>query len=306
MTKLKIGFALGGGAARGWAHIGVIRALAEMEIKPDIIAGTSIGALVGAVYAVERLDELEDWVRKLRRRDVAALLDINLFAGGLIEGDKLMNTFRHYFDAQKIQNLSMPFGAIATDLANGNEVWFQEGNLWDAIRASIAVPGLFSPWHYRERWLADGGLVNPVPISLCRALGADQVIAINLNSNLISKHFDLVNHKNPPKNAREALQKDPEEGSSVRDWFEGIKARISGSDEDDRPGIVDVLSSSLYIMQERITRSRMAGDPANVLLNPHLESIGMMEFDRAREAIDEGYAAVQRMRDDIERNILLH
>lgn len=301
MTNTKIGFALGGGAARGWAHIGVIRALEEMGIKPDVISGTSIGSLVGAVYTVGRLDELEHWVLSLRRRDVAALLDINLFAGGLIEGDKLMHTFKAYFSDQDIKDLSIPFGAVATDLSSGNEVWFQDGHLWNAIRASIAVPGLFSPWFYRDKWLADGGLVNPVPISLCRALGADKVIAVNLNSNLIAKHFDSIKFSKPKHTEKPVTV---ENGSDISEWFNAVKKRITGEEWNNRPGIVDVLSSSLYIMQERITRSRMAGDPPEVYLNPHLENIGMMEFDQARNAIDEGYQVVQRMRDHIERNIL--
>lgn len=300
MTTSKIGFALGGGAARGWAHIGAIRALEEMGIKPDVIAGTSIGSLVGAVYTVGRLDELEDWVLKLRRRDVAALLDINLFAGGLIEGEKLMNTFKAYFSEQDIKDLSLSFGAVATDLSNGNEVWFQDGHLWSAIRASIAVPGLFSPWFYRDRWLADGGLVNPVPISLCRALGADKVIAINLNSNLISKHFDSFKFKKTKASKEKFL---PTDTTDMSEWFTTLKNRITGIEWNTHPGIVDVLSSSLYIMQERITRSRMAGDPPDVLLNPRLENIGMMEFERAREAIDEGYKVVQRMQEHIERGM---
>lgn len=300
MTNAKIGFALGGGAARGWAHIGVIRALAEMGIKPDVIAGTSIGSLVGAAYAVGCLDELESWVVKLRRRDVAGLLDINLFAGGIIEGEKLMKTFKAYFSNKNIEDLSIPFAAVATDLSNGNEVWFQDGHLWNAIRSSIAVPGLFSPWFYRDKWLADGGLVNPVPISLCRSLGADKIIAINLNSNLIAKHFDVMKYNKTNHDINNITVKD---STDFSEWFNTLKKRLTGEERNSRPGIIDVLGSSLYIMQERITRSRMAGDPPDVYLNPHLEMIGMLEFDRAEESIDEGYQVVQRMRDHIERNI---
>lgn len=299
MANQKIGLALGGGAARGWAHIGVIRALAELDIKPDIITGTSIGSLVGAIYAVGKLDELENWVRKLRRRDVAALLDINLFAGGLIEGEKLMKAFKHYFDEKNIEDLSIPYAAVATDLSNGNEVWLQKGHLWNAIRASIAVPGLFSPWFYLDRWLADGGLVNPVPISLCRALGADKVIAVNLNSNLVAKHFDSYHQQDlEPTDTNESA----DGPLDVSEWFNSLKTRLLGEQWESRPGVVDVLSSSIYIMQERITRSRMAGDPPDVFLNPHLEDISMMEFERAEEAINEGYAVVHRLREDILRN----
>ncbi len=301
MTTPKIGLALGGGAARGWAHIGVIRALEEMGIKPDVIAGTSIGSLVGAAYVVGNLDELEAWVVKLRRRDIAALLDINLFAGGLIEGEKLMHTFKHYFSAHSIEDLPVPFGAIATDLSNGNEIWLQKGPLWNAIRASIAVPGLFSPWYHRDMWLADGGLVNPVPISLCRALGADKVIAVNLNSNLITKHFDTFNNKK--SDSKNNLQKG---STDIAEWLTVLKNRILGERQESHPGITDVLSSSIFIMQERITRSRMAGDPPDIYLNPRLENIGMMEFDRAREAIDEGYNVVKRLREEIELTIPIH
>ncbi len=170
--KTRIGIALGGGSARGWAHIGVIRALADAGIEPDIVCGTSIGALVGAAYVGGELDPLEAWVRSLRLQTVVSFLDFSL-NGGLIKGEKLIGFFRNHFVDRDIRELARPFGAVATDLRRGREVWLCEGRVTDAVRASIALPGLFTPVQLDGRWLVDGGLVNPVPVSLCRAMGAD-------------------------------------------------------------------------------------------------------------------------------------
>src|SRR4051812_39115353 len=178
--KPKIGLALGSGSSRGWAHIGAIRALEERGVKPDIICGTSIGALVGAVYASGQLDALETWVTGLAWTKVVRLMDIT-WRGGLIRGQRLFNIFRATFQDRDLSELPMPFGAVATELSTGREIWLRHGKLLDVVRASIATPGLFTPVVHDGTVLVDGGLVNPVPVSMCRALGADLVIAVDLS-----------------------------------------------------------------------------------------------------------------------------
>lgn len=189
MSKPLLALALGGGAARGWAHVGVIRALEMRGVRPDIVCGTSIGALVGAAYASGELDRFEGWLKTLSVMDVVGLMDLSL-NGGLIKGEKLMGFFEKTFVDRPIESLDMPFAAVATDLHTGAEIWLREGSTANAVRASIAVPGLLTPSHYRGKTLVDGGLVNPVPVSLARAMGADKVIAVDLNADLIGRHLD--------------------------------------------------------------------------------------------------------------------
>ncbi|HWR78372.1 MAG TPA: patatin-like phospholipase RssA [Thiobacillus sp.] len=287
----RIGLALGGGSARGWAHIGVIRALADAGIEPDIVCGTSIGALVGAAYVGGELDRLEAWVRSLRLQTVVSFLDFSL-GSGLIKGDKLIEFFRSHFVDRGIHELARPFGAVATDLRRGREVWLREGRVSDAVRASIALPGLFTPVQRDGSWLVDGGLVNPVPVSLCRAMGADVVIAVDLNADLLGRHL-----KSRPAKAKPT--RPPAETETLADT---VMARIQtgmsqlGINHDDGPrlpAMLDVLASSINIMQVLITRSRLAGEPADVMVTPLLADLGLMEFHRAGVAIDAGRRAVE-------------
>lgn len=296
MADLKIGLALGSGSARGWAHIGVIRALEENGIKPDIVAGCSIGALVGAAYRGGNLETLEKWVRKLTFWDVVRLLDVRMM-GGLIEGESLMASFEDKLKNINIEELPAPFAAVATDLASGREIWLQEGPLPTAVRASIALPGLFSPVRVDKRWLVDGGLTNPVPVSLCRAMGADVIIAVNLNSDIVGRHL------------KSSEERRKEVKSEERDLFNQMLAKLNSGILESKlarwgknkqnaeavPGLFEVMASSINIMQDRITKSRMAGDPPDVLLSPRLGKLGLLEFDRAEEAIAEGYESVRRM-----------
>ncbi|MCW8827854.1 MAG: patatin-like phospholipase RssA [Gammaproteobacteria bacterium] len=296
MADIKVGLALGSGSARGWSHIGVIRALEENGIKPDIVAGCSIGALVGAAYRGGQLDTLEKWVRALSFWDVVRLLDVKMM-GGLIEGENLMASFEDKLRDINIEELSTPFAAVATDLGSGREMWLREGPLRNAVRASIALPGLFSPVRLGDRWLVDGGLTNPVPISLCRAMGADVIIAVNLNSDLVGRHL-----KSKEERSREI--KDEE-----RDLFNQLLSKLNSGILESKlarwgknkkngetvPGLFEVMASSINIMQDRITKSRMAGDPPDVLISPRLGKLGLLEFDRADEAIAEGYESVRRM-----------
>ncbi len=292
--RRKLGLALGSGSARGWSHIGIIRALAQRHIRPDIVCGSSIGALVGASLACNRLDRLEAWVRGLTVKEILRLMDFRLRSGGLIQGERLMNSFMQYVDDVDIEALPMLFGAVATDLEAGREFWFRSGPLLDAVRASIALPGLFSPGYHQGRWLVDGGLVNPVPVSMCRALGADIVIGVNLNNEIAGRRA-----RSAGLETRLALAlPESELFQRIADGLAPIRKRVrSILVEDDRktrtPGMFEVMTGAIDVMQDRITKSRLAGDPPDILISPRLGHMGLLEFDRAEEAIEEGIAAVE-------------
>ena len=286
-----VGLALGGGSARGWAHIGVIRALADAGIEPDIVCGTSIGALVGAAYVDGDLDRLEAWVRSLRLQTVVSFLDFSL-SGGLIKGDKLIEFFRSHFVDRDIRELARPFGAVATDLRRGREVWLREGSVSDAVRASIALPGLFTPVQREGRWLVDGGLVNPVPVSLCRAMGADLVIAVDLNADLLGRHL----RPDPARAPHPRAAAEPETlAETVMARIQNGMSQLGINQENGPkpPAVLDVLASSINIMQVLITRSRLAGDPADVMVTPLLAHLDLMEFHRAGVAIEAGRRAAE-------------
>lgn len=294
-SDLRIGLALGSGAARGWAHIGVIRELQRHDVVPDIICGTSIGALVGAATAAGDLSELEDWVRSLTWQKVVSYFDFTL-NGGLIKGAKLFDFFRENVRDRAIEDLDMPFGAVATDLENGREIWLRQGSMFDAVRASISLPGLFTPVERDEVLLVDGGLVNPVPVSMCRALGADMVIAVDLNADLVSAaHRD---HKGllavPDSDSSELPLSD---SLSLIDRIQRkLASALALQDADhDTPSMVDVVTASINIMQVRITRSRLAGEPADALITPRLAHFALLDFHRAEEAIDTGAAATEQV-----------
>lgn len=300
-TDARVGIALGSGSARGWAHIGVLRALTEMGIEPGIVAGSSIGAFVGAAYASHQLDTLEDWCRTLTWKEILGYLDLSLLGGGFVQGDKLLQFAREQVGDSSIESLPCQFGAVATELHTGREIWFRKGSLLDSVRASIALPGLFAPFKLDGRWLVDGGLVDPVPISLCRAMGAEVVIAVNLNGDIVGKH--------DKRKGREKYRRKKTVGEDADVWArlsnqittsfneqkEAFLSQLLGENRD-TPGLFDVMASSINIMQDRLTRSRMAGDPPEIMLTPRLSRLGLMEFDQAAVAIDEGRACVERMR----------
>jgi len=286
--KPRIGLALGSGSARGWAHIGAIRALEERGIKPDIVCGTSIGALVGAAYASGELERLEKWVTGLAWTTVLKLMDIT-WRGGLIRGNRLFTLFQTIYGERDISDLPVPYGAIATELHSGREIWLRAGKVLDAVRASCAMPGLFTPVIREGVILVDGGLVNPVPVSMCRALGADLVIAIDLSWGKLGPYRD--------KGGDRGVEVAPRD---VPGWLERIRSNWvkakSGQNEDPSiPSIFEVFTTALDITEQRIARSRLSGDPADVLLTPLLPDFATMDFHRAQEAIDEGRASVDRM-----------
>jgi len=282
-----IGLALGGGAARGWAHIGVIRALEEAGIRPDVICGTSMGALVGAACAAGELDAFEEWAVNLGVRDVLAHLDFSL-GGGFFKGEKLMDFFRGKFVDREIGDLGIPFAAVATALHTGAEVWIRQGSTLDAVRASIAVPGLFTPVAFDGAILVDGGLVNPIPVSLARVMGAEIIIAVDLCSDLVGRR------------PAEAPLREPEPGfygewmAKLHDYLGDLIPALS-PDAPVMPSMLEVLTSSVYIMQVRIARSRLAGDPPDLVITPRLGHLGLLDFHRAEEAIAEGRQAVARI-----------
>jgi NTE family protein len=288
-NKLRIGLALGSGAARGWAHIGVIQTLQRNDISPDIVCGTSIGALVGATMVAGELDRLDRWVRTLSWQKVIGYFDLTM-AGGLIKGEKLFDFFHEHLEDRNIEELDRPFGAIATDLASGREIWLRDGSVFEAVRASISLPGLFTPVERNGDLLVDGGLVNPVPVSMCRALGAQVVIAVDLNADLLS-----AIHRDKATTAVISAAPDDEPDSLLERIQQRLSAALSLDRKDhDTPSVVDVVTASINIMQVRITRSRLAGEPADALITPRLAEFALLDFHRAKEAIEEGEAAAER------------
>lgn len=288
-----IGLALGSGAARGWAHIGVIRTLEEAGIVPDLVCGTSIGALVGAAYAAGELDRLEPWVQGLGWQQVVGLLDLKM-GGGLIQGGKLVDFFRRHFKDPGIGHLQRPFACVATELGSGREVWLRDGPVIDAVRASIAIPGLFTPAALDGRLLVDGGVVNPVPVSLCRAMGADVVIAVDLNWQLLSRRHRVASRTRvqPPASEGQSPSR-PGVLDAVLGRFQWTGWRPGTRSEAETPSMLDVLTTSLNIMQMRITQSRLAGDPADVVVRPRLPDIAAMDFHRGAPIVAEGRRAAR-------------
>jgi len=293
-ASLKIGLALGGGSSRGWSHIGVIGALAEVGVMPNIICGTSIGALVGASYTTNKMEKLEQWACALTKYETARFFEINTSLTGFVDTERLHHFLNEYVAGDKIviEELGKQYAAVSTDLETGREVWFTKGSLIEAVWASISIPGLFPAIRNNNRWLVDGGLVNPVPVSVCRALGADIVIAVNLNGDIVGKHFD---HTNKPEKQGDSVV------CKITDLVKDYTGSLFSTDNDSEqpPNLFDAIAGSVNITQDRITRSRMAGDPPDILLSPKLSHIGLLEFYRASEAISEGTKCVQRMMPEI-------
>ncbi len=310
----RIGLALGSGAARGWAHIGVIRALQAAGIEPEVVSGSSVGAVVGAAYASGNLDAFEKWVAGLDRTRVLRNLDLS-FRGGLLKGTQFFSFMSPELPDCDIAALPRAFGAVATDLATGQEVWLREGSLHEALRASVAMPGLITPAGRAGRWLVDGGLVNPVPISLCRAMGADSVIAVDLNTILLGRRdiqariaaeTEPASEESGEATDTASLEQAGEEAdggeesrlrATVEAWARELRQRVAATDpprDPSQPSLYEVLANSLAIMQVRITRSRMAGEPPDLLVTPRLPDFALLDLDRGDEAIAEGRRATER------------
>jgi NTE family protein len=301
-----IGLVLGSGAARGFAHIGVMRALQAHGIAPDIIVGTSMGALVGGCYATKQLDTLETWARSLTRRRVIGYLDVRIGGAGLIGGGRLASRLAESVGDAAIEDLPIRFAAIATEIGTGHEVWLTRGSLALAIRASYALPGIFPPVHVGGRWLVDGALVNPVPVSAARALGARVVIAVNMDADRFGRGVTIASHGADPADSHAVTP--PAESRNgfarLRGMFgaeRALKRQIIAGDA--RPNFSTVMIESFNIMQDRLTRMRLAGDPPDVHITPHIAHIGWLDFHRAAESIAVGQAATEKAIDSITESI---
>ncbi|MBR4747313.1 MAG: patatin-like phospholipase family protein [Desulfovibrio sp.] len=328
---MNVGIALGSGSARGWAHIGVLEALAGMGIVPRVVAGTSIGAVVGAAYAAGRLSAVRDWACAFSRTDVASYVNFTGLLQGLISPGRLRQSLAEHVVPEDLAIEDMPrhFACVATEMSLGREQWFTQGSALDAVWASMALPAVLPPVRSKDSWYVDGGLVNPVPVSVCRALGADVVIAVNLNGALLpglaragAQARDAREAKaakaaagpqEAPMPAEKAGDETPQADSirnqlgrmarTVKDYAPDWLGWAKGDAEASKPvppGILETVLASVNIAQDRITRSRMAGDPPDVLVTPRLGHLGLLDFHRAEEAIAEGRRATEAMRPAIE------
>jgi NTE family protein len=299
-----IGLALGGGAARGFAHIGIMRTLLANGIVPDVVVGTSIGAAVGGTYAADRLDTLEDWARSLQgMRNILGYLDIRLDGSGLIGGEKLASRLEEAVGQTLIEDLPMKFASVATEVRTGHEIWLTRGRLVDAMRASYALPGIFSPVMIGDRWLVDGALVNPVPVSAARALGAEIVIAVNLSSDIFTHSTTIYSHGAMPAPVAADAEETPVKRRFPRLFSpeKTVKREFFGTAG--RPGISSVMVDAFNIMQDRITRARLAGDPPDLLITPRVGQFGWFDFHRAEELIAHGTRAAERALESIQETI---
>lgn len=287
--KPRIGIALGAGGARGFCHIGVLKELQAQNRAPQIVSGSSIGALVGACYAAGRLQELENWARSLNRFKAISLWDITPTAGGLVKAAALQQLAEELSLPDRIEDLDIPFAAVATDMVSGGEVVFHSGSLFDAIRASVSLPGLISPHFYQGRWLLDGGLVNPIPSSVVRELGAQIIITANPNARLDGVIW------------REDDQPPQQNAGDSNGLLTGLLGKMApGANGPVSPSITQVVWTSIEIMMDRIQRARLAGDPPHIQLNGTLGDMPLMELHTADKAIAEGHQMVSRQREFID------
>jgi NTE family protein len=293
-----VGLALGAGAARGWSHIGILHELRERGFSPDIVAGTSIGAVVGGCYAAGKLDDLEAFARSLNRRSVFGMMDLSLSGAGLIAGGRLRSRLESNLGDMRIETVAPRFAAVATEVGSGHEVWLTKGRLSDAIRASYALPGIFEPVRLGGRFLFDGALVNPVPVTVCRAMGADLVIAVNIIGDTLFR--GTVVGDAPVSEIEATLEDSAHAAPGLRERAASLFRRSSGA-----PGIASVMMDAFNITQDRIARSRLAGDPPDVLIKARLDGVGLFDFHRASDLIAMGREAARRALPDIAEHIAL-
>jgi NTE family protein len=304
MARPVIGIALGGGAARGWAHIGVLKSLIAAGLEPDIVAGTSMGAVAGACFITGRLNAPEEFACGLTRRRMFGFLDFNFGGSGLITGQRLSARLEQHLQQFHIEQLERKFVAVATELGTGHEVWLNKGSLVNALQASFALPGIFRPVKINGRWLIDGALVNPIPVSVCRALGARIVIAVNLSNDLINKGgiiHDQANFSEPSLSPEDSHLP----GSNGRAALHLLHRQIFGRSQD-APGISAVMMDAINITQDRIARSRLAGDPPDITIGPKTGGIGLFDFHRASEAIELGARATERQIEELKQAVRSH
>ncbi|MFG1172391.1 patatin-like phospholipase RssA [Erwiniaceae bacterium CAU 1747] len=293
MRQVKIGLALGSGAAKGWSHIGVINALERAGIRIDVVAGCSVGALVGAAYASRRLPLMESWVRSFSYWQVIRLMDLSWQRGGLLRGERVFSHVRRLIPHDSIEQCSLPFGAVATNLSTGRELWLTEGDLHQAIRASCSMPGLLSPVNWNGYWLVDGAVVNPVPVSLTRALGADIVIAVDLQHDAHLMQQDLFS-VTPHQEGQDMVEPHSWGGRLRQRLGQMVQRKVNHS-----PSAMEIMSTSIQVLENRLKRNRMAGDPPDVLLQPFCPQISTLDFHRAEEAIEAGKRSVEKKMDEL-------
>jgi len=290
-AKPKLVLALGGGVARGWAHIGVLRTLNQAGLEPDIICGTSIGALVGGLYLAGKLDELERWARGLTQRRVVGLLDFTFAGNGLFGGERLAKLLEEQIGGICIEELPRPFIAIATELETGRETWIRDGSLVRALRASYALPGVLAPIKLDGRWLVDGALVNPCPITPARSFGGKVVIGVSLHTDLIGAPGET-----PTGGTQQALTPPPApQRQGITRWLRPDRLLIEHifRDRPDGPALGSAMIGGLNILLDRVSRARLAGDPPDILIAPRIAQIGLIEFHRAAETIELGARATR-------------
>ena len=289
----QIGLALGSGVARGWAHIGVLKVLTRAGFLPDIIAGTSIGAVVGGFYSAGMLSDIEDFAMRTTRRGIFGLADLSMKRGGLFSGRRLTEQLHENLGGMQIEDLPRAFVPVSTELATGHEIWLRHGSMVDALRASYALPGIFAPVHLDGRWLIDGALVNPVPASVCRAFGARLVIAVNLNRDAFGKSSTSrpVLLEADQDDELDPKLDDQESQTRLGNYKTMLRQMFSGSEK--IPGMTTVMLSAFNIVQDRLARSRLAGDPPDITITPRVGHISLLEFESAAEAIRIGELATE-------------
>lgn len=316
-SRKTVGLVLGSGASRGWAHIGIIEALVEAKIPIDFIAGCSVGAYIGALYASGSLTSLKNFLLRMDGKKIFSYFDVVFPRSGLLNGSRrVQELFSMHTDVQDFSELDIPLVMVATDLERGEKVIIKSGNIIEGLRATMSYPGLFAPVQVKGRWLVDGGLVDPVPVGVARAMGAGVVIAVDLNSRIVSRgrqssflsdveqHQELV-AKLPDvdlDNRNELMKKMADFYESAENRFKHKTSEFLRRDSA-TPDIIDTVITSIGIMQERITRINLAVDRPNILIQPRLGELKMMNFDQVAHAIEEGYIGVQEKLEDI-RNLL--
>jgi NTE family protein len=303
--RAKVGIVLGAGAARGWAHIGALRELDALGLQLDVVVGSSIGTLVGGCYAAGRLDMLEAFARSLTRRRVFGLLDFSFTGSGLIGGQRLRTRLEAGLGGLRIEDLPVRFAAVATEIGGGHEIWLRRGPLVDAIRASYALPGVFEPVKVDGRWLFDGAIVNPVPVSVARALGAEHVIALNISGDRFGRGAVI---QDPFGRPEQPVVDQPDNDSSsgmIARWWRGGNGSTRAGGGALAPGLMTSMVSAFDILQDRIMRSRLAGDPPDTLVQLKVGDVGMFEFHRADELIALGREAVRKAAAEIREHVEL-
>jgi len=293
-----VSLVLGSGGARGLAHIGAIRALEERGFRIDSVAGSSMGALVGGMHAAGKLDDYADWVSTLEQSDVFKLVDWTLSGGGLIRGDRIIKRLKDMVGDARIEDLSIDFTAVAVDIEQGREIWLSKGSLFDAIRGSIAIPGLFTPHRYKGKLLVDGGILNPVPVAPTLRSLSDLTIVVNVNGPIPARH------PRPAGDVADDAEKTPDESTlteRIRRFFNDLIERDDPEVEDTEPGLVAMLMKSLETMESVITRQHLAVFQPDLVIEIPKDACMIHEFHRADELIDLGYRrtikSLDRLRD---------